>query len=202
MTALQMYEAIKQHDPSMGLNEALVLLNQAMKDFVFETRILEKQDTSLTTIADTDGYSIPSGIFRVNDVRLDGEAIYRMVGRYIIGDAAATTLEYFWQIDNDKIRITYDGGTFEYPAAGKAITVVGNHYDTDLTAVDSEPSFPENYHMALVYRVLADAYMKPMLYNINNSAFYRAEYDKLIAKGRKYARSRKHALGSPAPVYF
>lgn len=202
MTLQQIYESLRQHDSQISFTEATILANNLLKSFVNRTRIIETFDTSITTTASTDGYAIPTDMFMVSSVRVDGEETYRMVGRYTIGDTAGNHQKYFWQVEDGNIRITYDDGNFSYPDAGKAVVVVGFSYATELSAIGDEPEIPEQYHEALIDGLLATLYMRPHMKDINTSMVYKQNYERLVSDAKRYARSRKHTLGAPAPVYY
>ena len=202
MTLQQLFESLVQHDPTLSFTEATLMLNNTLRNFVNRSRLLESFDTSITTTASTDGYTIPSGMFMVRHVKVGDDDAIRLIGNYTIGDNAGNHQKYFWQVEDGNIRITYDDGNFSYPDASLSVTVVGYIYDTAMSSISDSPSIPGEYHEALLYDVLSKLYMRPHIKDINTSAVYAGEYKKQLSDAKRYARSRKHTLGAPAPVYY
>jgi hypothetical protein len=202
MTIQQLYESLRQHAPNLGFTEALVLLNQASRDFVWETKILDSDDTSITTTADTLEYAVPSNLFRIDRVWVGDDEAIKLIGNIEIGASTIASEKFFWQLNNGQLSVVYDSSVFEYVDAGETIKIRSKKYDDAYTATTDEPSFPSEYHVALLYKILADIYMKPDMLNLNVSQTFRIEYERLLRKGRKYAKTSKNTAGAPTPVYF
>lgn len=204
MTIQRLYESLRQHLPNLGFTEALALLNDASRDFASETKILDVDDTSLTTIADTASYTLPTELFRLNRIWIGDDEAIKMIGNWIFTDSTINSEKFFWQLDeaDTKIRITYDDGNFSYPSASLTIKIRAKRYDDVYTAETDTPLFPSEFHVALLYKILADLYMRPEMLNLNVSIVYRAEYDKRLRQARKYAKSIKTTAGAPTPVYY
>lgn len=86
MTLKEMIERVQQHHPHMGEVEIVKLLNRAKDEFCEETEIYKKTDSSITTIADTRWYTVPSGLFKIEEVYFDDVKIPRLQGNPIIND--------------------------------------------------------------------------------------------------------------------
>ena len=97
MILQNLIELVQQHHPHMGENEIRHLLNRAADDLCMKSELVRPQ-FSLATPTTTDGttnanqryYKLPDGLFKINEVFLNGVRIPRLIGKPIIDD---TTLE-------------------------------------------------------------------------------------------------------------
>ena len=97
MILRNLIELVQQHHPHMNENEIRHLLNRAADDICGKTEIVKAQFSLVTpttadgtTIANQRFYTLPHGLFKINEVFLNGVRIPRLIGKPIIDD---TTLE-------------------------------------------------------------------------------------------------------------
>jgi hypothetical protein len=205
MTLKEIFELAQQHNSEIGLTEVTRLANRWLRDFAYRTRILYGQDTSITTTASTDSYAIPSTMFIIEKVRVDDEFIPPVVGDYVIGEAGSNRGWTMWQTDGDTIRFVKDSSTLSYLDADLDVVLYGYKYDTALVAATlttSAPTFPEQFHEAISFGVLSSMYMTPPLLNPDMARVYRAEYERVVREGKRYARSHRHKAGTAIPVFY
>ena len=86
MKTKEMIELVQQHHPHLGEVEIVKLLNRAKDDFCEETMIYKKTDTSITTVAGTRWYTVPSGLLSIEEVYLNDVRIPKLIGNPIIND--------------------------------------------------------------------------------------------------------------------
>jgi hypothetical protein len=79
MTQKQMIELIQTHHPDMGVTEARLYLNKALKEFCRETKILSGS-TTFSTVADQRYYDLDSTVLEITRVDVDDYRIDRLVG--------------------------------------------------------------------------------------------------------------------------
>ena len=85
MSIKEMIELVQQHHPHMGEKEIRKLLNRAMDNLTEATGILESSYTE-TTIANQRFYVLPEGLFKIQEVFLNGVRIPRTLTKPIIND--------------------------------------------------------------------------------------------------------------------
>ena len=94
MILYNMIEFIKQHHPHMRDEEIKHLLNRASDDFTMKSELIKTRfilsdvilDEDDTTIANQRYYKLPEGLFKINEVFLNGVRIPRLIGKPIIDD--------------------------------------------------------------------------------------------------------------------
>ncbi len=90
-TKEKMVEAVKVHHPHLGETEILDKLNRAMEHFCDHTGIHDRQDNSITTVANKTYYNIPARITRILSVWFNGVKIPRLIGKPAIDDPDTMT---------------------------------------------------------------------------------------------------------------
>tara|TARA_E500000081_G_scaffold130548_1_gene140224 strand:+ start:1434 stop:1718 length:285 start_codon:yes stop_codon:yes gene_type:complete len=85
MKLQQMVDQVRKHHPELGVNEIIILLNQASDEFSSRTLLLEEA-TQFTTVANQRYYGLKESILEIKSVDLtdaDGNAktIKRLQGR-------------------------------------------------------------------------------------------------------------------------
>ena len=227
MTQKQLLELIQQHHPGMGETEVRLALNRAQDDFCAKTELITETYTQ-TSVAGQRYYTLDAQILKILSVQVNDVEIPRLIGKPIIDDDefdAATGLtaptsssnERYWYTDNGRLgvvekitsAITRDGKTSDY----QSISVVKEirmftisqapDFTVDLTEVSSLPS---QYHDALVYKTIADGYLKAGMeeFSPQASQLFDVKYLELVKDGKKQARSQYLSGGSTivAPTDF
>lgn len=99
MTSKQLIELVQQHHPHMGETEILLLLNQSMREFCEDTKMLASSNVTIDTVSGTRWYTLPDfntntlGAFAmellsIKEVYLDDVKIPRLQGNPIIEDGS------------------------------------------------------------------------------------------------------------------
>jgi len=204
MTTQIMAELVKKHHPQMSETEIVSLLNRAKDRFCEETDILKGTDTSLTTIASTLGYALPTGTLKVYDVYVNAYRAVRVIGRPKIGDdnGLSSDIYYYW-IENGYIYICTGGATTAYAAASLAIIIYRSYLDADITAdgVAHTMVIPSRYHEALTDWAIARGYKQPPV-NTENAIFFDKNYQMTLKEAIKYVRSDKKDYGIIKPYDY
>ena len=131
----------------------------------------------------------------------------------------ATKTERFWYIDNSTLRprmgivekstnaTTKNGYTSQFKSisAAKDITIYAIARDFDLiinSLAASWSQIPEQFHEAIVYKVIAMGYRDPRNMDLMTSKFFSEEYEIGIKKAKTFARSNFVTSGRVSPVDF
>ena len=80
MTQQQLHELIRLHHPDMKEGEIRIRLNNAMKEFCRQSRVL-KGSFQFDTEIGTRYYGLDSKIIEIESVDYDGEKIDRLIGK-------------------------------------------------------------------------------------------------------------------------
>tara|TARA_R110000824_G_scaffold277191_2_gene465468 strand:+ start:781 stop:1074 length:294 start_codon:yes stop_codon:yes gene_type:complete len=97
MEAKQLIELVQQHHPHIGETEALILLNQVMREFCEDTKMTQLLDTTIDTVKDTRWYTIPnfntqststSHLISIDEIYIDDVKIPRLQGNPKIDDGS------------------------------------------------------------------------------------------------------------------
>tara|TARA_R100000808_G_scaffold23610_1_gene52626 strand:+ start:565 stop:960 length:396 start_codon:yes stop_codon:yes gene_type:complete len=103
--------------------------------------------------------------------------------------------------------VTKDGWTSQYTSITEAkdITIYAIIRDTDLainalTATWSQ--IPEQFHEAMVYKVISEGYKKSQGFNMERAQFFNAEYQNILKEAKKYSRSNYTTTGFIRPQEF
>lgn len=94
MILQNLIELVKQHHPHMNENEIRHLLNRAADDLCVKTELVKTQfdvydfltDAAGNTVANQRFYKLPDGLFKIQEVFLNGVRIPRTLTKPIIND--------------------------------------------------------------------------------------------------------------------
>jgi hypothetical protein len=94
MNLVNLIELVQQHHPHMRENEIRHLLNRASDDICVKAELVKTQydvyeyltDEEGKTVANQRFYVLPDGLFKINEVFLNGVRIPRLIGKPIIND--------------------------------------------------------------------------------------------------------------------
>lgn len=184
MTQKIQIEILQKSFPSLGETEARERLNVANSRFVRESRIIQGAGYE-DTVANQLLYPFSSftnsaggHVIEVRDVAVE--------------DTDSDVLLWYIHDDNEQIALGIEDSCGELQAlstAGKQIEVVGvfndPDYGTDLTAT---PTYDEEFHMAIVYKVLADLHLEAG--NIGMNDRYEMKYKDSLVEAKRAAGGR------------
>ena len=94
MTLINLIELVQQHHPHMKEGEIRHLLNRASDDLCVKSELVKQQfdkydfltETGATTTANQSFYVLPDGLFKIQEVFLNGVRIPRTLTKPIIND--------------------------------------------------------------------------------------------------------------------
>jgi hypothetical protein len=227
MTQKQLIEVIQQHHPNMGESEIRTSLNRAQDVFTAKTEIIKKTYTQ-NSVAGTRYYTLDPQVLRIYKVQFNDVNIPRLVGAPLIDDdefdsqsglAAASTSsnDRYWYIDNGRVGIvekvaeavSRDDKKSDYQSVSvaKEIRLYTISQAVDFTADLAEVSeIPSQYHDALVYKVLSDAYLRAGAaeFNPQASQLFDVKFKETVVDAKKEARNNYMTSGSSiiAPTSF
>ena len=136
----------------------------------------------------------------------------------------STNPERFYYVDNNRLAIvekngitTVDGASTLYKSVS-GITAVrintlckADHFNTgsNIVATDGGSTsagplghIPTQFHEALVYKVIAMGYKTPPTMDLQVAQFFDAEYQGILKKAKKFARSNYIQTGMIVPQEF
>ena len=213
MTQKQLIELIQQHHPSMGETEIRLALNRAQDDYCAKTELIKETYTQ-DSVAGKRYYTIDSQIIKVTSVQINDVTIPRLIGKPIIDDdefdaetgltaPSTSSDDRYWYTDSGRLGVverivgtsSRDGKISDYQSisAVKEIRIFAISQATDFTTDLTEVSeLPSQFHDALVYKIIADSYLKSGLeeFNPQVSQIFDAKYAVLVKDGKKHARSQ------------
>tara|TARA_R110000765_G_C18858512_1_gene599756 strand:- start:269 stop:952 length:684 start_codon:yes stop_codon:yes gene_type:complete len=219
MTQKQLIELIQQHHATMGETEIRLALNRAQDDYCAKTELI-KTTYVQDSIAGKRYYTLDSQILKITKVQINDVDIPRLIGTPIIDDdefdaatgltaPASSSNDRFWYIGNDRLAIvekatstiTRDGKQSDYQSISevKEIRIYAIAQATDFTTDLTEVSeIPNQFHDALVYKVIADSYLKAgtEVFNPQVSQIFEGKYLELVKNGKKKARDNYISSGS------
>lgn len=214
MTQQQMIEIIEQHHSQMGETEIRLALNNVQDIYCAQTELIKETYTQNST-AGQRYYSLDPKIIKITNVQVNDVDIPRILGRPIIDDdefdsqpglgaGGTASNERYWYVDSGRLGViekiagvtTRDDRTSNYQSisVAKELRIYAISKATDFTTDLTEVSLiPTEFHEALVYKVIADGYLKSGHNNFNpeNSAIFDMKYKELVKEGKKQARSNK-----------
>ena len=164
MTLFQMFEQNKQHFPNVGLTQFTKDVNLAQRYFAHDTRILVKQ-ANLTIVSNTVEYTLST---EFSDI--DGELVKEILFKDSNGELLDSSDTLKFTITNGKIRFYdyYGDSITTIPSSISTITFIYVYVPTDLSNDTDEPVLDDQFHDALLYRVLMKYYVTfPMTQVIN-----------------------------------
>ena len=83
----------------------------------------------------------------------------------------------------------------------KAQHMVPGTLDSSYTS-QYQYEIPEQFHEALVYKVIAMGYKEPRNMKIELAQYFDMEYDKILKEAKKYVRSNYQTTGQIVPQEF
>ena len=130
----------------------------------------------------------------------------------------------FWYVSNNRLAIvekngatTVDGASTLYKSVSEAKPLIihtiskADHFGKGASISHSEYTslvegplgdIPVQFQEALVYKIIAMGYKTPPNINIDLAQYFDMEYEKVVKRAKKYARSAFIQTGMIAPVSF
>ena len=213
MTQKQLIELIQQHHPGMGETEIRLALNRAQDDYCAKTELIKEAYTQ-NSVAGKRYYTIDPQIIKIASVQVNDVEIPRLIGKPIIDDdefdaetgltaPSTSSDDRYWYTDSGRLGVverivgtaSRDGKISDYQSISevKEIRIFAIAQATDFTTDLTEVSeLPSQFHDALVYKIIADGYLKSGLeeFNPQVSQIFDAKYGLLVKDGKKHARSQ------------
>ena len=213
MTQKQLIELIQQHHPGMGETEIRLALNRAQDDDCAKTELIKEAYTQ-NSVAGKRYYTIDPQIIKIASVQVNDVEIPRLIGKPIIDDdefdaetgltaPSTSSDDRYWYTDSGRLGVverivgtaSRDGKISDYQSISevKEIRIFAIAQATDFTTDLTEVSeLPSQFHDALVYKIIADGYLKSGLeeFNPQVSQIFDAKYGLLVKDGKKHARSQ------------
>ena len=213
MTQKQLIELIQQHHPGMGETEIRLALNRAQDDYCAKTELIKETYTQ-NSVAGQRYYTLDAQIIKITSVQVNDVTIPRLIGKPIIDDdefdaqvgltsPSTSSNDRYWYTDSGRLGVverivgtaSRDGKTTDYQSisAVKEIRIFAISQATDFTTDLTEVSeLPPQFHDALVYKIIADSYLKAgvEVFNPQVSQIFDGKYDVLVRDGKKHARSQ------------
>ena len=116
-------------------------------------------------------------------------------GGSITVDGASTSYE---TIETAKsVRIFGIGKASHFPSGTQA-----TESDYDSSTVGPIDEIPQQFHEALVYKVISMGYEEPRNLNIDLASYFRDKYNTIVKEGKKFSRSGYITDGRIAPQDF
>ena len=122
--------------------------------------------------------------------------------------------KYAWYVDKENLGVVEKlsngrwGSITEIKNLRKHVTKRADH----LTAVDvvdpahdhldEQPEFPQQFHMAIVYKAISELFLQPKNLNMELAQYFELEYMKLVKKAQKYAKRHHITTGIIRGVDF
>jgi hypothetical protein len=213
MTQKQLIELIQQHHSGMGETEIRLALNRAQDDYCAKTELIKETYTQ-SSVAGQRYYTLDSQIIKITSVQVNDVTIPRLIGKPIIDDdefdaqvgltsPSTSSDDRYWYTDSGRLGIveriagtaSRDGKISDYQSISevKEMRIFAISQATDFTTDLTEVSeLPTQFHDALVYKIIADGYLKSGLeeFNPQVSQIFDAKYGVLVKDGKKHARSQ------------
>ena len=213
MTQKQLIELIQQHHVGMGETEIRLALNRAQDDYCAKTELIKEAYTQ-NSVAGKRYYTIDPQIIKIASVQVNDVEIPRLIGKPIIDDdefdaetgltaPSTSSDDRYWYTDSGRLGVverivgtaSRDGKISDYQSISevKEIRIFAIAQATDFTTDLTEVSeLPSQFHDALVYKIIADGYLKSGLeeFNPQVSQIFDAKYGLLVKDGKKHARSQ------------
>ena len=225
MTQKQLIELVQQHHPHMGESEIRLALNRAQDDFSNKSEII-KSTYVQTSSAGKRYYELSSEILRVLKVQINDVDIPRLVSPPAIDDdewdgstglAAGSTSSNnrYWYISNGRLgvvekianTITRDDkiSDFQSISEAKEMRIYAMSQATDFgTDLTQESDIPSQFHDALAYKVISEAYLRgtSATFNLQASQVFDVKYKELVKDAKKDARRNHTGSFTVKPVDF
>tara|TARA_R110002110_G_scaffold140153_2_gene327277 strand:- start:513 stop:1139 length:627 start_codon:yes stop_codon:yes gene_type:complete len=196
----------------MGETEIRLSLNRAQDDFCAKTELIRDTYTQ-SSVAGQRYYTMHPKILKVMSVQINDVQIPRLTGTVIIDDdefdssagltaASSSSNERYWFTDSGRLgvvekgTVTRDGKTSNYQSISEVKEIrmyaisQGTDFTVDLTEVSA---LPTQFHDALVYKVISDAYLKAgtEVFNPQVSQIFEGKYLQLVKDGKKHSRNNQ-----------
>ena len=196
----------------MGETEIRLALNRAQDDFCAKTELIKETYTQ-SSVAGQRYYLLDSQILKIQSVDVNDVNIPRLIGKPIIDDdeydaatgltaPSVTSNDRYWYTSSGRLGVveknvsgvTRDDKVSDYQSISevKEIRVYAISQATDFTADLTEVSeLPSQFHDALSYKVLSEAYLRGVSaqFNPQTSQIFELKYMALVKDGKKHARS-------------
>jgi hypothetical protein len=213
MTQKQLIELIQQHHATMGETEIRLALNRAQDDYCAKTELIKETYTQ-NSVAGQRYYTLDAQIIKITSVQVNDVTIPRLIGKPTIDDdefdaqvgltsPSTSSDDRYWYTDSGRLGVverivgtaSRDGKTSDYQSVSevKEIRIFAISQATDFTTDLTEVSeLPSQFHDALVYKIIADGYLKAggEVFNPQVSQIFDGKYDVLVKDGKKHARSQ------------
>ena len=200
----------------MGETEIRLALNRASADYCDKTELIKSTYTQ-TSVAGQRYYTLDGTILRITDVQINDVSIPRLIGKPVIDDdefdaqvgleaGTQSSNDRYWYTSNDRLGLvekipsvaSRDDKQSDYQSISVATEIrifsisKASDFTIDLTEISS---LPTQFHDALIYRVIADGYLKAGLeaFNPKVSQLFDIKYKELIKDGKKRARAHYNA---------
>ena len=117
----------------------------------------------------------------------------------------AVTKEYAYTLERGLIGILekVSGEWKSITEADKTIrifcTALCTHFTADLEGISSIPS---QFHQALSYKVISDAYKEPRNLNLDLAQYFEGEYIKCVKMAKKHARMHNYSSSIILPQEY
>lgn len=165
MTLSQFVTAVRNRhravgDTNWGDEEILDLLTHRINETLAITGLIEGTDTSITTVAGTQSYTIPTDIIRPAIILYDGEMLQQLSFRDWENKKAAGTTP-----SGKTIQYVIWGGQLiliPIPSEAVAITIYAEKEHSYMTATTDTLEIPTATHGFYINPVLADMYAKDL----------------------------------------
>jgi len=216
MTLLQMVESLQARLPGLGATQATILLNDALSDFVGETRILWKT-VELEAGADGVTYALPADLIETDALFYDSAAtatsqfaavkegptlVPRLVSRAegVTWEGPAPPSGASWRDDDGGVRIGTTSSTGMTAVTTGVFSLSYRHYDATLAADGDTPAIPVRYHSALVSRVSEE--MLSDTGDMERSRHHFSRWTDAVRKAKREVSRRKSKDGVRPHIHF
>lgn len=225
MTQKQLIELIQQHHPKMGETELRLALNRAQDDFTAKTEIIKTTYVQLSSPGKR-YYNLDDQILRVLRVQINDVDIPRLVSAPNIDDdefdgatglttPSSSSNDRYWYINSKRLgvvekvtnAITRDDKISDYQSISeeKEMRIYAMSQATDFTTDLTEVSeIPSQFHDALVYKVISDAYLRgtSATFNLQASQAFDMKYKELVKDAKTHSRRNHTGSFTVRPTDF
>ncbi|MDX1486568.1 MAG: hypothetical protein R3268_00100 [Acidiferrobacterales bacterium] len=230
ITQQQLIDMVQKHFPHAGETEVLLMLNQAVKEFCQDTKILRELVT-VTTVANTTAYTLDADVIQVDEVtegttlytplqkrpehfRASKEKVYWIDKGVInignVADGAISALSAGLTINlhcrtlandlSEFVQLLDQAGNPVFDNNNDPIYVVNQDY------VDG-PNIPKQFHKAPAYKAIADLYPDQtdmdLVDRLRMSDKFQSMYERLVRAAQAHAEINHSGQGfSLTPHYY
>jgi hypothetical protein len=230
MKGNQAIELIQQHHVNMPIGQAIVYLNEGIKEFCRRTNIF-KTSYVQDSVAGQRYYTLDDNILDVKEVHFNDVSIPRLIGKPVIDDdefvsatnslptPTTTSNERYWYLDTRRIGIveklnstvvSRDDKTSNYQScsvAGVEIRLFVTAYPTlfSQTNLSSETvlaSVPGSFEHIIVNYVIAQGYILPDNLNPDMHGLFTNKYEMGIREAKQFSNKSAGGTGRIMPCDF